>query len=296
MALKPTGERMVPQYDSGQLIYFEHIGRYLFASQFVKAKKILDVACGSGYGASILLHKGAKEVVGIDRSRAAIKHAKKYYQESKATFLRADALFLPFDNESFDIVTTFETIEHLSSQEKFLKEIKRILKKDGLLVLSTPNTLVYRKGNPFHKKEFSPGELAKLLSKHFLKVNMFYQNSFFANTIFSKATLEKGSFETLKIKGVREINVKNLKLFNHLSKKSLYLNVVASDKPLPKVRELVALFNPGLPDRASEQIGNLSRNLKEKKQQLREIRSSRGWKIISLLHNIRIKLPFINNL
>ncbi|KKQ74273.1 MAG: Glycosyltransferase, group 2 family protein [Candidatus Woesebacteria bacterium GW2011_GWB1_38_5b] len=287
---------MVPQYNSGQLMYFEHIVRYLFASQFVKTKQVLDVACGSGYGASILLHYGAKKVVGIDHSKDTINHAKKYYQEPGIAFLKAEAHSLPFDDGFFDIVTTFETIEHLKSQEKFLIEIKRVLKKEGLLILSTPNGLVYKKGNPFHKKEFSPKELSKLLSKHFLKISMFYQNNFFANTILSPTALEKGFFDIRNIKGETQINAKNLKLFNLSSKKSLYLNVLASDKVLPRVQDLVTLFSPGLPDRASEEMGNLSRNLKEKTRQLREIRSSRGWKIISFLHSIRIKLPFLKNL
>ena len=94
--------------------YQEHMGRYIFASRFVKDKIVLDLACGAGYGSSYLYQKGAKIVVGGDYSSLAIEHAKAHYaQQDGLFFIRFDATQLPFKDEVFDVIASFETIEHL---------------------------------------------------------------------------------------------------------------------------------------------------------------------------------------
>ena len=285
MKLTHSSERMTPEFDKGELIYYEHIARYIFASQFIKNKSVLDVACGSGYGVKILLEHGAKNVIGVDNSKETIFHAKKYYGLKNATFVLADALKLPFKNNEFDVVTSFETIEHLKNRDLFIREVKRVLKERGLFILSTPNILVYPKGNPFHIKEFNPAELQSFLKKYFKNIKILFQNNSFATSILSSSSLKNNL----------EMNLKNFKDFKLSPNQGLYLVTIASDASIPKTLEESFLYNPGLPEKVSEKMGLLSRSLRETKDQLKEIRASRGFKIISKIHKTRIRIPVLKN-
>jgi len=175
-----TGECVIPSktpYTTMQ----QHIGRYVFASNFIKNKIVLDVACGTAYGTAYLLRKGARKVVGVDVSINAINYAKNHYKSEKLIFVCADATNLPFPNNSFDAVVSFETIEHIKEYEKFLLECKRVLKEDALFICSTPNKRVsspYTKipSNPFHVREFYAKEFLCLLSKYFANISLYGQN------------------------------------------------------------------------------------------------------------------------
>ena len=148
------------------------IARYTFAGQYVKDKKVLEIACENGYGASYLLSKGAQEVTGGDISEQAIQYAKEHYKADGLNFLRLDAQQLLFADESFDVIVAFEVIEHLEDYNKFLIECKRVLKRDGIFICSTPNRLV-ESGNrnrpwfPGHTKEFLIEEFHNLIAAHF---------------------------------------------------------------------------------------------------------------------------------
>lgn len=161
------------QFEAGKLSPYwgEHVARYIFALQFVEGKDILDVACGTGYGLPFLRRK-ANKVVGVDVSLEALSEAKDRCDD-KTNVLLADALRLPFRDEAFDVVTSFETIEHLRERQQFLQEIKRVLKMNGLLVLSTPNAnytkpVNGKPNNPFHVFEYTPEELKIELDAYFL--------------------------------------------------------------------------------------------------------------------------------
>jgi len=164
-----TGERFVPGV-KGE-IWIEHWHRYHFAQRWVEGARVLDVACGEGYG-SALLAKRASHVTGIDVSTEAIAHAKAQYASlANAIFDCASCTRLPLADASIDVAVTFETIEHIAEQEAFLDELARVLKPDGLLILSCPNRAEYRdrRGfeNPFHVKELYRAELAQLVSARF---------------------------------------------------------------------------------------------------------------------------------
>ena len=180
--LESTAERVVPG-KSDHIIFQEHTCRYIFASNYTKGKKVLDNACGTGYGAHYLLKSGgAKEVVGVDISEDAVCYAKNGYEGENISFVCADALNLPFLNEYFDVIVSFETIEHLQNHHRFLSECQRVLKKDGLLVCSTPNKKIYspyseKPLNPFHFREFYPEEFYELLSKYFTIIDLYGQNN-----------------------------------------------------------------------------------------------------------------------
>ena len=145
-------------------LFNEHKIRYLFAKKFVKNKIVVDVACGNGYGSKILKEAGAKYVFGIDKNKKAVEYARKNYMAANVNFSVGDGEKMSIDSKSIDVVISFETIEHLKNPIFFLKEIKRVLKLNGILVLSTPNREFSYEDNPFHLKEYTLNELNLILS------------------------------------------------------------------------------------------------------------------------------------
>ncbi|HLY62734.1 MAG TPA: methyltransferase domain-containing protein [Terriglobia bacterium] len=180
-----TGERVVPG-KTPALLVLEHIVRYRFAARLVEGGRVLDVACGTGYGSSILAEK-AMSVVGIDYSFETIRYARKNYSSPNLNFSVGDCRSLPFQNESFGVAVMYEAIEHIAEQEQCLAEIRRILDPRGILILSTPNTArptkVIEEDNPFHSKELTEREFTDLLGRHFPQVQLLNQHEFSASAI-----------------------------------------------------------------------------------------------------------------
>ncbi|MGE3466277.1 MAG: class I SAM-dependent methyltransferase [Pyrinomonadaceae bacterium] len=148
----------------------EHAARYEFASTFVERRRVLDIACGTGYGIG-LLGKFAEFVVGIDVDPGAARAARQECGPSDSVLL-ADGLCLPFPDRTMDIVTSFETLEHLHQRPEFLSELRRVLKDDGRLIMSTPNANYTqpkngKPANPFHVFEYTPDELVEELAPIF---------------------------------------------------------------------------------------------------------------------------------
>lgn len=179
---------MIPEHNQGDLVYGEHLVRYLFAAQFVRGKTVLDVACGSGYGTALLARHQAESVAGLDNSREAVEYAQQHYALPNVSFTLGNAEQLPFPDASFDVVVSFETIEHVREYEVFLQELKRVLKPTGLLILSTPNKDVYPAGNPFHIKEFRIPELEQLLGNYFSNVRLEYQDHVLSHVLYQPGT------------------------------------------------------------------------------------------------------------
>lgn len=132
-----TGERFIPGSESGALLEAEHMQRYSFAVAYAKGKSVLDIACGAGYGSRMLFDSGAASVVGIDISAEAVEFAQKQYGASKIRFIQADAG--NYCTGNYDLVVSFETIEHLDEREKFLSHVYEMLNSNGVLIISTPN-------------------------------------------------------------------------------------------------------------------------------------------------------------
>lgn len=175
-----TGERVIPgQVDAD--LWNEHVARYLFAARLARQKRVLDIACGTGYGAGELATTAAM-VVGIDRAPEAILYAQSHYQRPNLTYLQASARALPFPDSSFDLVTAFEVIEHLADWQQLLAEARRLLRAGGQFVVSTPNKLYYAQSreqagpNPFHEHEFTYEEFEAALREYFPAVTLFVQN------------------------------------------------------------------------------------------------------------------------
>lgn len=179
MSDRYTGERFLPEECRGE-IAVEHYQRYQFARQLAAGKKVLDAACGEGYGSSILAEVAA-QVTGLDIDENAVARAEQKYGNEKLHYQKGSIEKLPFEDHSLDVVVSFETIEHVNEelQTRFLEEICRVLKEDGMLIMSTPNKAVYTdlvKGkNPFHVKEFYIEEYQTFLDRFFKKREMFCQ-------------------------------------------------------------------------------------------------------------------------
>jgi GT2 family glycosyltransferase/ubiquinone/menaquinone biosynthesis C-methylase UbiE len=173
-----TGERFMPAL-RGQIRY-EHFHRYAMCSELVRGKRVLDIACGEGYG-SALLAQSAASVNGVDISDAAVTHARAAYESKMKNirFSQGSADAIPFPDASFDIVVSYETLEHLLPQEEMFDEIKRVLIPNGVLIISTPEKTAYAEAdgghNEFHVKELSGGEFRALAKSRFKNVDMYGQ-------------------------------------------------------------------------------------------------------------------------
>lgn len=187
-SIKDTGERMVPSYHKGHQVYGEHITRYSIVADLVKDKIVLDIASGSGYGTNKLA-KHAKKIYGVDINKDAIKYSKNNYQTKNTEFIQGSATKIPLKDKTVDIVISFETIEHIEDYSKFMQEIKRVLKDDGILVLSTPNDIEFPENNHFHVHEFKYNELQKLVKKYFVNIENYYQATWTYNAIFPEYKL-----------------------------------------------------------------------------------------------------------
>jgi SAM-dependent methyltransferase len=158
--------------DAGRLSPYwgEHASRYVFSLAFVENKTVLDIACGTGYGIAIL-KKHARHVTGVDVDPIAASEALAECDD-KADVLLGNGLGLPFADASFDVITSFETLEHLHERSAFLAELARVLTPDGVLLLSTPNAnyskpVNGKPTNPFHIHEYTPQELRDEIEAYF---------------------------------------------------------------------------------------------------------------------------------
>jgi SAM-dependent methyltransferase len=174
--LPRTGEHYVPQI--GGEIELEHVHRYLWAEQFSRGKRVLDIACGEGYGSEILAHSAA-HVIGVDLSEDAVVHASRKYRRKNLEFLVGACDKIPVPDDGIDIVVSFETIEHHDRHQEMMREIKRILRPEGILIISSRDKHVYSDipgyKNEFHVKELYAREFEALLREHFANVEIFGQ-------------------------------------------------------------------------------------------------------------------------
>lgn len=171
--------RIIPE-ETPHKFYAEHLKPYEFLRDEASGKIILEIGCGDGYG-SAYLAKVAAEVIGIDYETNVILQAQNKYKASNLSFLCMEATNLKFVDNSFDIVCSFQTIEHISEDKllQYLQETKRVLKDSGKFYLSTLNLehaikspLTYKK-NHAHCKEFRLEELKELLSKVFPNIEIY---------------------------------------------------------------------------------------------------------------------------
>ena len=184
--LEFTGERFTPE--CVREIWYEHWHRYAFALDLVRGKRVLDAACGEGYGANLLAGVAA-QVSAVDISAAAIKHAQaRYGARANLEFSVGDAAALSFPDRSFDVVVSFETLEHLLAQEALVAGFARMLSDDGVLLISSPDKQNYSEvagfRNEFHVRELYRHELLDLLRPHFAEVRLYAQKLLFQSVLW----------------------------------------------------------------------------------------------------------------
>ena len=173
-----TGERVVPGQVNDDL-WSEHLARYSFAKMYAEGRQVLDAGCGTGYGSSELAGAAAS-VTGFDVAPAAIEYARAHFAAPR--FVLGACGSMPFAANAFDLVVAFEVIEHLADYHAFLQECARVLKHQGLLIVSSPNRLYYSESraqtgpNPYHEHEFEAEEFVTELEKTFSNVRLLLQN------------------------------------------------------------------------------------------------------------------------
>jgi ubiquinone/menaquinone biosynthesis C-methylase UbiE len=176
-----TGERLIP--GSKNFTELEHLNRYYFVVNQINLtkKKVLDIASGEGYGSNILANY-AEKVIGVDISSEAIAHAQKVYNRNNLEYIQGNATKIPLTDKSIDVVVSFETIEHLEEQERMMEEICRVMKLEGILIISSPDKYYYsivpNIKNEFHVKELYYEEFKNLISRYFRKSIFFNQRNF----------------------------------------------------------------------------------------------------------------------
>lgn len=181
--LDVTGERLLPDQQRGELVHAEHLARYQFAAKLANGLRVLDAACGEGYGTAMIASAGAKLAVGVDVDEKAVEHARERYG---LDFRQGDVTELPFDEGSFDLVVSFETIEHVGDGERVISEFRRVLSDEGLLVISTPNKSEYLMSTDFHEREYTSDEFEALLRARFEDVRMLHQQNWLLSAVLSQ--------------------------------------------------------------------------------------------------------------
>jgi GT2 family glycosyltransferase/glycosyltransferase involved in cell wall biosynthesis/SAM-dependent methyltransferase len=170
-----TGERLTSAIPGE--IEAEHFHRYFYAREFCRGKRVLDVGSGEGYG-SFLLAEVASQVVGLEIDKATCEYARRNFARGNLIFVQGDARCIPFEDKSFDIVTSFELIEHFYEHDQFLQDILRVLRARGVLLISSPDRDFYSglhsRANPFHVRELNRSELKAKLGEYFEHSKIFY--------------------------------------------------------------------------------------------------------------------------
>jgi ubiquinone/menaquinone biosynthesis C-methylase UbiE len=182
-----TGERLESFIFSRDAI--DHLHRYALVVPYVTDKVVLDIACGEGYGSNLMSEK-AKLVYSVDIDSGAIAAAKLKYKNNNLDFIVGSAAQIPIENHSVDVVVSFETIEHHDQHNEMMAEIKRVLKPNGLLIISTPDKLYYSDKrnfkNRFHVQELYKQEFIDLVASQFKNLQVLTQKYCNGNSIIER--------------------------------------------------------------------------------------------------------------
>jgi len=237
-ALPFTGERFTPE--CVREIWYEHWHRYAFARRLAAGRRVLDAACGEGYG-SALLASVAADVVGVDVDAASVAHARaRYGARPRLRYEQADATALPFADRAFDLVVSFETLEHLAAHEALLEGFARVLADDGLLLISSPDKRTYSDQagfrNEFHVRELYREELLALLGPHFPHVRLYGQKLLFQSALWALDVAAPASCETLTADGRAE------QVAPGLAYAPLYFIALCGRRDLPADLPALSLF------------------------------------------------------
>ena len=164
-----TGERLHADDELFAIDVVRHRAAYAYAIDLAKRNAvgtILEVGSGTGYGTQELA-EALPGVIAVDRIAPEPEN-----RHQRASFVRSDARRIPLDSDQFDLVVSFQVIEHIEDPNPYLSDIARTLKSDGCAILTTPNLKESDGENPFHVREYTADELSRLLEPHFEEVEM----------------------------------------------------------------------------------------------------------------------------
>jgi len=234
-----TGERFTPE--CVREIWYEHWHRYVFARELARGKRVLDAACGEGYG-SALLADVAQSVLGMDIAEAAIGHARsRYGSRSNLRFERGDCTALALPPASLDLIVSFETLEHVEAQQALVAGFAHALADDGVLIISSPDKRTYSDvsgfRNEFHVRELYREELLALLAPHFPHVRLYGQKLLFQSAIWTLGDTMRGDAQTVAASTSTADQPQP-----GLTYDPLYFIAVCAKQPLPATLPGVALF------------------------------------------------------
>lgn len=222
-----TGERLAP--GAGMQVELEHLHRYFLAREVARGQDVLDIATGEGYG-SAFLAQTARSVVGVDCDATTVAHASANYTADNLRFLTGDARRLPLPDASFDMVVSFETLEHFAEHDDFLREVRRVLRPGGRLLLSTPERDTYSPAgsgaNPFHVREVTRAEFSALLRRHFGHVAILGQRPMVGSAIFAEEPGGPAGLMTFEQRGPERFEASSG------LPRAVYLLALASDREL----------------------------------------------------------------
>lgn len=221
-----TGERLETFVFTENTI--EHLHRYALAKKLCENKIVLDIASGEGYGSNIL-SDFAEQVIGVDIDKDVVDLANQKYGKNNLIFKTGKADQIPIITNSIDVVVSFETLEHHDRHYEMMVEIKRVLKKDGVLIISTPEKRYYSDEpnykNPYHVKELYYDQFRSLIDSHFKNTNYFFQKMIRGSLILPEQEFE----------GFSLIEGDYQHFFESSTIKPMYLIAVASDDLLKKL-------------------------------------------------------------
>jgi 2-polyprenyl-3-methyl-5-hydroxy-6-metoxy-1,4-benzoquinol methylase len=157
-------------------LHLIHRKAYEEAASLSFGKSVLDLGCNNGYG-TVMLGLGCSRIVGLDVSSRAIEAARLRFGSSGVEFRLFNGQEIPFRDASFEMVVSFQVIEHIVDTASYITEISRVLRPDGIALFTTPNAAIrldpgMRPWNPFHVREYVAEDLAKVLHTNFGDVSV----------------------------------------------------------------------------------------------------------------------------
>jgi SAM-dependent methyltransferase len=301
--LEDTGERFLPGVEGKAEISYDHIARYRFTERFLASKEVVDLGCGAGYG-SHALSKVARRVTAIDLSQEAIAHAATQYQAPNLSYEVGDVTGVPYEDGTFDAAVSFEVIEHLDDPEDLVVEARRVIKEDGVFIVSTPDKQTYSNErnsvNLYHPSEMYAPEFEELLKRHFSNVRLHRQGAI-SGSLITRNT------EELAPEGRVEMESAQFSMpdpgFGSELPTTLYIIAVCSDGPIDEENSRLPYFildrDRQIYDEYEElylnlrrmfsaaryhrmnfrQRGNAERKLRAVERKLRAMENSRAWKV-----------------
>ncbi len=161
-------DQIAPDDVTGQESLNLHLQRYEFAAKHIRSGRLLDIACGVGYGTHLMANavNDVIEAIGVDISQEAVEYAKQHYASRRIQFQQHDAM--TFTDKGFDSIVSIETIEHVPDPIGLIKQLVGLMQPNGVLITSVPTTPSVD-ANPYHLHDFTERSFRSMLSVHGLR-------------------------------------------------------------------------------------------------------------------------------